>query len=93
MKSIGINSYNRDLIKQYSHDDSISYDGLVNRLIQDVGNEMPSVKVDEGKYTAIKLHEDTLEKLRSYALTRGESYENILVRMLLLSKCLNNIDE
>ena len=91
MKSIGINSYNRDLLKR--PDMNVSYDGLVNRLIMEVGDYMPHVKVDEGKYTAIKLHDDTLDRLKSYALTRGESYENIIVRMLLLSETLNNSNE
>lgn len=92
MKSIGITSYNRDLLKEYS-DENVSYDGLVHRLIMEVDEYMPMVTVDEGKYTAIKLHDDTLMKLKSYALTRGESYENILVRMLLISKSLNNVTD
>jgi hypothetical protein len=53
---------------------------------------MPLVESDD-RGININLHEDTMDKLKSYALTKGESYENILIRMLLISQSLNSSNE
>lgn len=87
MRAIKINHKLRDELKEYT-DINMNYDAIVNRLIHDVSDYMPLVESDSGAIN-IGLHEDTMEKLKSYALTNGESYENILIRMLLLSKDLN----
>ena len=91
MKGVKINNDLKYELKQLYGAD-INYDGIVNRLIHDVSDYMPLVKSDSNPVN-INLHEDTMDKLKSYAFTNGESYENILIRMLLIAKDLNNIDE
>lgn len=89
MKAIRITSDTRDRLKEYS-DINMNYDGIVTRLINDVEDYMPLPYADNLKYFNINLHEDTIEKLKAFGLTNGESYENILIRMLLLAEDLNN---
>ena len=91
MKAVKINYDLRNELKHYT-DEKMNYDAVVNRLIHDVSDVMPLIKSDSGAVN-INLHEDTMDKLKAYGLTNGESYENILIRMLLVSKTLNNSDE
>lgn len=60
-----------------------SFDVLVNRLIDSVSDDLPVVTLDD-RVTNINVHEETLAKLDSFALTKGEPYENIILRMMLL---------
>ena len=91
MKAIKINHDLKKELKNYP-DENMNYDAIVNRLIHEVSDYMPLTINDKGAVT-IGLHQDTMDKLKSYALTNGESYENILIRMLLLSKSLNSSNE
>ena len=91
MKPVKINHKVRDSLKEYSSVDT-TYDGIINRLIHEVADNMPVVDEDL-TVVNIHLHEDTMGKLKAFRLSRGESYENILVRMLLLAETLNNSDE
>jgi predicted DNA binding CopG/RHH family protein len=79
------------MLKDYP-DDNMPYDSIINRLIHEVSDYMPLVESDD-RGININLHEDTMDKLKSYALTKGESYENILIRMLLISQSLNSSNE
>ena len=91
MKAVKINTKLRDMLKDYP-DDNMPYDSIINRLIHEVSDYMPLVESDD-RGININLHEDTMDKLKSYALTKGESYENILIRMLLISQSLNSSNE
>ena len=88
MKAVKINHELRDMLKAYPNT-NMNYDAIVNRLIHEVSDYMPLVEYTDSSIN-INLHEDTMEKLKSYGLTKGESYENILIRMLLISQSLNN---
>lgn len=90
MKAIKINYDLKDWLRKYSQK-GVTYDGTINRLIHEVSDYMPIVSTKDSGDVNINIHEDTAEKLKSYALTNGESYESILIRMLLVSKSLNSI--
>lgn len=91
MKAVRINTKLRDMLKDYS-DINLPYDAIINRLIHEVSDYMPLVESDDRNIN-INLHEDTTDKLKAYALTKGESYENILIRMLIISQSLNSNSE
>ena len=91
MKAVKINRELRDKLKDYP-DDNMNYDAIINRLIYDVSDYMPLVEADS-KSININLHEDTMDKLKAYRLTVGESYENIIIRMLLIAQSLNSSNE
>lgn len=91
MKAVKINYDLRDMLKAYP-DTNMNYDAIINRLIHEVSDYMPLVEHNEGSIN-INLHEDTMDKLKSYGLTKGESYENILIRMMLVSQSLNKNTE
>ena len=91
MKPIKITRTVRDTLKD-QYDINTNYDGLVNRLIHEVADEMPIIDEDKSVVN-ISLHEDTMDKLKSYRLSRGESYENIIIRMLLIAESLNSSSE
>lgn len=88
MKAVKITHSLRDMLKEYP-DVNMNYDAIINRLIHDVADNMPIIEEDNTSLN-INLHEDTMDKLKSYRLSKGESYENILIRMLLTSKTLNS---
>ena len=90
MKAIKLNKELQNELKNYVSE-PMNYDGIVNRLIHETSDYMPIVTYEDSPVT-IGLHEDTCDKLKSYRLTNGESYENILIRMLLISKTLNSND-
>lgn len=91
MKAIKINYDLKEALVNYS-DVNTTYDGVINRLIHEVSDYMPLVEQDTAPVN-INLHEDTMDKLKSFRLTTGESYENILIRMLLISQSLNSSGE
>lgn len=91
MKSIKITHELKNELKEYP-DEKMNYDAIINRLIHEVSDYMPIVN-DNSNAINIGLHEDTMNKLKSYRLSKGESYENILIRMLLLSKTLNSSND
>ena len=90
MKAVRINYDLKYELQNYT-DTKMNYDAIVNRLIHDVSDVMPVIESDSEKVN-INLHKDTMDKLKAYALTTGESYENILIRMFLVAKDLNKMD-
>ena len=89
MKAVKITQDVKQMLKEYP-DDNMNYDAIINRLIHEVADVMPTMD-DNSNPININLHEDTMDKLKSYRLSKGESYENIIIRMLLTSKSLNSI--
>ena len=84
MKTIKMTASNKNKLADMKEGKE-SFDKLVNRLIDDVSDDLPVVTLDD-RVTNINVDESTLEKLDSFALTKGEPYENILLRMMLLHK-------
>ena len=82
MKSVKIHRQNKNRLKDYSKG---TFDEIVSKLIEDTENNMPVVDINESAYSSINLKEETIDKLRAYAVTDGESIENILIRMLITS--------
>lgn len=69
-----------------------TYDERINKLIDEVQDIMPVMEIDDTPKTSIRVHEDTINKLKSYALTTSESYENIILRMLIAKNLNTTID-
>lgn len=82
MKSVKIHRQNKNRLKNYSKG---TFDEIVSKLIEDTEDNMPVVDINESAYSSINLKEETIDKLRAYAVTDGESIENILIRMLITS--------
>ena len=82
MKSVKIHRQNKNRLKDYSKG---TFDEIVSKLIEDTEDDMPVVDINESAYSSINLKEETIDKLRAYAVTDGESIENILIRMLITS--------
>ena len=91
MKAIKINHDVRKMLKEYDKVGT-TYDGVITRLIHDVSDYMPLIECNDIPVN-INVHEDTMDKIKAYRLSTGESYENILIRMLLIAQTLNNSDD
>ncbi|WP_458456480.1 hypothetical protein [Methanobrevibacter sp.] len=89
MKSIQVTNSTRRAINELYDG---SFDDNVKRLIEEVGEYMPFVELDDGRLSSANVKEDTYDLLKSYKLSEGESFENILIRLFLLSQVLNNVD-
>lgn len=62
-----------------------TFDNKINKLIDDAGESMPVAPYDIfSRKSIINLSEDTIDRLRSFSLSEGESIENIVVRLLLM---------
>ena len=58
-----------------------SYDVKVNELIDEV--DLPVVSVRESPISTIRLDESTVQRLESLKLYSTESYESVIIRLLL----------
>ena len=67
-----------------------TYDNAVNELIDTVEDYMPLVDLSDESSVIINLEDNTVDRINSFKLSKGESIENILIRMLILSQVLNN---
>ena len=86
MKSIRISHS----MKQTFKDMDGTYDNAVNELIDTVEDYMPLVDLSDESSVIINLEDNTVDRINSFKLSKGESIENILIRMLILSQVLNN---
>lgn len=82
MKTVKIHRQNKNKLKKYGEG---TFNEIVLQLIKDVEDNMPIVDIDCSSYTSINLEENTIDRLRAYAISDGESIENILIRMLIAS--------
>ena len=89
MKSIRISHS----MKQTFKDMNGTYDNAVNELIDEVEQYMPLVDLSDESSVIINLDDNTVDKINSFKLSNGESIENVLIRMLILSQVLNTDDE
>lgn len=90
MSSINFDRKNKQLLKNYGDG---SFDEIVNQLIDDVEDYMPYVPLDNPLKSTLPLDSNTMDKLKSFRLTESESYENIILRMLITAQGLNSIED
>ena len=86
MRTIQIKKQSKDILKKYGNG---SYDDIVNQLIEDVKEDIPSMEIEHSVKSTMRLHDDTVELLDSYKLNPSESYESVILRLLSLAKDLN----
>ena len=86
MRTIQIKKQSKAVLKEYGNG---SFDDIVNQLIDDVKEDIPSMEIEHSVKSTMRLHDDTVELLDSYKLNPSESYENVILRLLSLAKDLN----
>lgn len=86
MTTIQMQKHNKDLLREYHEG---SFDNILNKLIDDVEENMCLFELMETPQSTIRLKEDTVNRLNQFKLTYSESYENVILRLLLQSKTLN----
>jgi len=89
MKSIRISHSVKQVLSEYEE----SYNESVNNLIDLVDEYMPLTDLSDESSVIINIEDDTVDKLESYKLTKGESIENVFVRMLIIAQVLNSSDD
>ena len=90
MKSVRISHSIKYAIKEY---DNQSYDKNVNALIDYVEDYMPLVDLSDDSSVIINLDESTVERVNAFKLSNGESFENIMIRLLIMAQTLNSDDD
>lgn len=90
MTTIYIQKHNKNLIKEYGNG---TYDEIINQLIKDVGEYMPIIKHNKTPKSTIRLKQDTINILNELKLYPDESYESVILRLLILSKNINTMNE
>ena len=90
MTVIKFTKRNKQMLKDYSDG---SFDKIVTQLLDEVEEHLPVVDVDYSVMSTIEIKDDTLERVEAYRLTEGESYENIILRMLMTAKTLNTTSD
>ena len=64
-------------------------DEKLNTLINVVEDQMPQIILADNTKN-VKCFEDTYDRIDSYRLTKGESRDNIITRMLIMFDEMNN---
>lgn len=90
MTQIKIQKHNINKLKEYGDG---SFNDIVCKLIEDVGEQMPDYAPMNTVSSSIRLHDDTLELLESFKVVPSESYESVIVRLLYVAQHLNNKSE
>ena len=90
MKSIRVSHSSKNAIKEYSNG---SYDDNINQLMDLVEDYMPLVDLSDESSVIVNLKEDTVDRIDSFRLTKGESLDNIIVRLLVMAQVLNNSND
>lgn len=89
MKTIQVTKNTKKIITSYGE----PFDNAVNNLIDEVEEYMPFLDYSQdNSLSSANVMEDTRDRIKSFALSDGESFENILVRMLITSQVLNSRD-
>lgn len=86
MKSIRLSHSSKQVLRDYGK----TYDEAMNNLIEIVDEYMPLVDLSDESSVIVNVEDDTVDKLESYKLTKGESIENVFVRMLVIAQVLNS---
>ena len=90
MKSIRLSHSSKNVIKEYGNG---SYDNNINQLMDLVEDYMPLVDLSDESSVIVNLKEDTVDRIDSFRLTKGESLDNIIVRLLVMAQVLNNSND
>ena len=62
-----------------------SFDEIINQLLDDIEENMPVIDVFDSPSTTMRIKDETLHRLDNFKITPYESYESIIVRLLLES--------
>lgn len=76
MRTIAIKTELKLLLDEYSELDE-SYDSLINRLLDEVSDDLNNRSVIEGYYN-IGVSDDTLNRLKSLKVSKSDSYTKLL---------------
>lgn len=76
MRTIAIKTELKLLLDKYSELDE-SYDSLINRLLDEVSDDLNNRNVIEGYYN-IGVSDDTLNRLKSLKVSKSDSYTKLL---------------
>ena len=79
MKSARVSHSTKERLKQF---DGETYDESINNLIDEVDEFMPLIDYTKST-TPLSLNEDTMMRLKEYRLSYGESYDNIIIRLMI----------
>ena len=79
MKSVRVSQSTKERLKQF---DGETYDESINNLIDEVDEFMPLIDYTKST-TLLSLNEDTMRRLKEYRLSYGESYDNIIIRLMI----------
>ena len=79
MKSVRVSRSTKERLKQF---DGETYDESINTLIDEVDEFMPLIDYTKST-TLLSLNEDTMRRLKEYRLSYGESYDNIIIRLMI----------
>ena len=90
MTLIKIQKHNSKLLREYGDG---SFNDIVCKLIDDVGEQMPDYAPKDSVSSSMRLQNSTLEMLESFKVVPSESYESIIVRLLYVAQHLNNKSE
>lgn len=85
MKSVRVSHSCKEAIKFFGDG---SYDENVNQLIDLVADYMPLVDLSDESSMIINLGDDTVDRVNSFKLSHGESFENVIIRMLVMAQGL-----
>ena len=75
----------KNIKKELSDYTDGSFDKIINQLLDDIEDNMPVVDVSDSPVTTMRIKDDTLHRLDDFKITPYESYESIIVRLLLES--------
>ena len=90
MTRMKIHRNNKKLLDEYSDG---TYEEKLSKLLEEVEEKIPLVEIDNAPVSNMRISDELYDKIYSYKLTAGESMENIIIRMLLLSQSLNTNKE
>lgn len=90
MTRIKIHRNNKKLLDAYADG---TYEEKLSKLLDEVEEKLPLVEIDNAPVSNMRISDELYDRIYSYKLTSGESMENIIIRMLLLSQSLNTNTE
>ena len=90
MTRIKIHRNNKKLLDAYTDG---TYEEKLSKLLEEVEEKLPLVEIDNAPVSNMRISDELYDRIYSYKLTSGESMENIIIRMLLLSQSLNTNTE
>jgi len=81
MKSIRLSGSTRSYLKRYKKD---SYEKIIRDLVKETEDKMPRVVFDDTRVSPMAISDETYELLDSLAISTAESFDSIVMRMLII---------